>query len=333
MQKVVAINLNGRAYNVDEPGYLALVAYLDRAATQLANDPDRAEILRDLEQAIAEKCDRLLGPQKTVVTSDEIERIVAEMGPVQAGDDTNAPGADDAKADGSARATSSTKRLYQIREGAMISGVCVGLAEFLHVDVTIIRILFVIFALVSGGWGMLAYGVLMFLLPKVDTRAQAASGAPGTMPPHKWPWDEHGWPWDKKDRRDYRDYRRQYREHHPGATFMWIILLLVGFMWLSFWTRGGFFFGFPFFWGFPHWIGIIFFFMMLRFIFMPFRMARYGYGAYGYSHPHYAWAAMWNGLAWFMGMIFLIWVLYQFVPEFHSFIRDFQTNWRDDWHV
>ena len=40
----------------------------------------------------------------------------------------------------------------------MISGVCVGLSEFAHIDVTIIRILFVIFALLPFvtvmGWAL-----------------------------------------------------------------------------------------------------------------------------------------------------------------------------------
>ena len=54
---------------------------------------------------------------------------------------------------------------------------------------------------------------------------------------------------------------------------------MFAFFWLSFWTRGHFFFGWPFFWGFPHWIGIVFFFMVMRFVFMPFRASRwYGYG-------------------------------------------------------
>jgi len=105
---------------------------------------------------------------------------------------------------------------------------------------------------------------------------------------------------------------------------------MAGFFWLSFWTRGHFFFGWPFFWGFPHWIGIVFFFLIMRMIFMPFRMARYGYGPYGYTHPHYAWASMWNGFAWFMMMIFVVWLAYHYVPEFHNMVRDFQTTWRDD---
>ena len=61
MQKVITINLNGNAYQVDEAGYAALVAYLEGAERQLEDNPDRAEIIADLEQAIAEKCRRFLG--------------------------------------------------------------------------------------------------------------------------------------------------------------------------------------------------------------------------------------------------------------------------------
>ena len=110
-----------------------------------------------------------------------------------------------------------------------------------------------------------------------------------------------------------------------------IVFLMFAFFWLSFWTRGHFFFGWPFFWGFPHWIGIIFFFMMLRLIFMPFRMSRwYGYGPYGpYPHPHYAWVSMWNGMMWFAMMIFAVWIAYHYIPEVHDFLREFQTSWHD----
>lgn len=55
MEPVLSINLDGIAYQVEHGGYTALRAYLDRAATQLAGNPDAAEILADLEQAIADK--------------------------------------------------------------------------------------------------------------------------------------------------------------------------------------------------------------------------------------------------------------------------------------
>ena len=178
MQKVVGVNLNGRAYHVEEAGYGALLAYLDRAGTELAGNPDRAEILADLEQAIAEKCDRLLGPNRTVVASPEIERILAEMGPVDAGD-AKEDATGDAKA---ASAAGSPKRLYRIREGAMVGGLCAGVAAYLGVDVTVVRVAFVLLAILTKGAWLLVYGVLMFVIPYAETSEDhaAAHGRPFT---------------------------------------------------------------------------------------------------------------------------------------------------------
>src|SRR5215510_12784395 len=85
MQKVITINLNGNAYQLDERGYEMLLAYLDHAEQELAGNPDRAEILADLEQAIADKCLRALGTHKTVVSAAEVDAILKEMGPVEGG--------------------------------------------------------------------------------------------------------------------------------------------------------------------------------------------------------------------------------------------------------
>jgi phage shock protein PspC (stress-responsive transcriptional regulator) len=353
MQRVVSINLNGNAYQIEENGYNALFAYLDAADAALKDSPDRAQTLADLERVVAEKCQACIGPHKTVVTSAEIDRIILELAPAPAqpaASNTTSP--NQASPNPTSPHSSPHRRLFQIRDGAMISGVCVGLSEFLHIDVTIIRILFVIFALVSGGWWMLAYGVLMFVVPRVDTRAEASGGTASGTRPYEWPWDKHGWPWDTHGwpwdqpgwdanaKRDWKEASRQFGEHwrdqgrgphHVFGTITMIMFLMIGFFWLSFWTRGHFFFGWPFFWGFPHWVGIIFFFMMLRLIFMPFRMARWhAYGPYGpCAHPHYAWVSMWNGLMWFGVMIFLVWAAYHYVPEVHDFIRSFQTSWSD----
>ena len=84
MQKVIAINLNGNAFQIDESGYAALVAYLESADRQLRDNPDRAEIVADLEQAIADKCAGFLGPHKSVVTTAEVDRIIRDMGRIPA---------------------------------------------------------------------------------------------------------------------------------------------------------------------------------------------------------------------------------------------------------
>src|SRR5262252_8175853 len=82
MQKVISINLNGNAYQIEEGGYDALIAYLETAQRQLRDNPDREEIVADLEQALAEKCRRYLSAHKTVVSAGEVDTIIKEMGPV-----------------------------------------------------------------------------------------------------------------------------------------------------------------------------------------------------------------------------------------------------------
>ena len=90
MQKVVSISLNGNSYQLEEPGYEQLRAYLERAESRLKDSPDRAEVMADLEQAVSEKCRATLGPHKTVVSTLEVERIISEMGPVESADEKSA---------------------------------------------------------------------------------------------------------------------------------------------------------------------------------------------------------------------------------------------------
>src|SRR5471032_134117 len=185
MQKVITINLNGNAYQIDENGYAALVSYLDGAGRQLLDNPDRLEIIADLEQAIADKCRAFMGPNKTVVSDSEVDQIIREMGPV---DGAGGAGSTDAHAGNAGaagagpRASSSTgsaagapRRLYLIHEGAMLGGVCMGLAAYLHIDVTIIRIVFLVLALLTGGGFALAYLVLAFVIPSANTSEERAA--------------------------------------------------------------------------------------------------------------------------------------------------------------
>src|SRR5215472_7154674 len=81
MQRVVSINLNGNAYQVEETGYNALFAYLDARDAQLQDDPDRAQKMADLERDVAEKCAACVTPTKNVITAVEVDRIIREFGP------------------------------------------------------------------------------------------------------------------------------------------------------------------------------------------------------------------------------------------------------------
>lgn len=57
------------------------------------------------------------------------------------------------------------KRLYKIEEGKKIDGVCGGIAEYLDVDPTIIRIVWILLIFCVGG-GILAYIIAALVMPR-----------------------------------------------------------------------------------------------------------------------------------------------------------------------
>lgn len=68
------------------------------------------------------------------------------------------------------------KKLVRSTTDKMIAGVCAGVANYFNIDVVLVRILFVLFAL-AGGPGVLAYIILWIVMPE-DTAA-----APPPPPP------------------------------------------------------------------------------------------------------------------------------------------------------
>jgi phage shock protein C len=58
------------------------------------------------------------------------------------------------------------KRLYRSKKDRMIAGVCGGLGEYLEVDPTIVRLLWVVVTLVSLGVGLIAYLIAWIIVPE-----------------------------------------------------------------------------------------------------------------------------------------------------------------------
>ena len=67
------------------------------------------------------------------------------------------------------------KRLYRSRKNRRVAGVCSGIADFLAVDPTIVRILWVLLAM-AGGPGVLLYIIMAAIVPEepefIQTTAQ-----------------------------------------------------------------------------------------------------------------------------------------------------------------
>ncbi len=57
------------------------------------------------------------------------------------------------------------KRLYKSNSDIKLDGVCAGIAEYLNIDPTIVRLIWALLVLVAGT-GVLAYIVCMLVIPR-----------------------------------------------------------------------------------------------------------------------------------------------------------------------
>jgi phage shock protein C len=58
------------------------------------------------------------------------------------------------------------KKLYKDRSTGVISGVCSGIAQYLNIDVTIVRLLYILLSIFSAAFpGIIVYIILVFVLP------------------------------------------------------------------------------------------------------------------------------------------------------------------------
>ncbi len=63
-------------------------------------------------------------------------------------------------------------RLVRPREGRRIAGVCLGVAEFFDLDVTLVRVLWLVTAVMTG-IGLLSYPIAWIVMPEEPLRLAA----------------------------------------------------------------------------------------------------------------------------------------------------------------
>ena len=69
-----------------------------------------------------------------------------------------------------------TKRLYRVENDKKILGVCGGIAEYLNVDPTIVRIAWAVFTLLVCGTGIIIYIICAFVFPTKSEVENSANG-------------------------------------------------------------------------------------------------------------------------------------------------------------
>jgi phage shock protein C len=65
-------------------------------------------------------------------------------------------------------------KLYRSRTQKMLAGVCGGLGEYLNLDPTVVRLVFILLAL-AGGPGLLLYFILWIVMPLAPLATTASA--------------------------------------------------------------------------------------------------------------------------------------------------------------
>ncbi|MFZ0961274.1 MAG: PspC domain-containing protein [Terriglobia bacterium] len=81
----------------------------------------------------------------------------------------------------SAPVAANTKKLARSRTDKKIAGVCGGFADYLDVDVTLVRILWLMLAF-FGGWGIFGYIIAWIVMPEAPLPQTSAATAGSAVP-------------------------------------------------------------------------------------------------------------------------------------------------------
>jgi phage shock protein PspC (stress-responsive transcriptional regulator) len=180
MKKIININFQGRVIPIEETAYDILKQYVDSLRIYFANEEGRDEIINDIEGRIGELFGEKLKKGAACITDDDVNVVINSIGrPEQLKAEEEELGRAGAAA--SSKQTGSNQQQYQQQQtnernrltrsenDKIIGGVCAGLANYLRIDPSIVRLLFALITFGGFGTGLLIYIVMWIVLPAKNT--------------------------------------------------------------------------------------------------------------------------------------------------------------------
>ena len=163
MKETVNVNIGSQAFTLDEDAYRVLRSYLDDIRSRLPEYD--TETMGDIEVRIAEIFREIVSSPMRVITLDTVRAAMHQMGaPSDFGERRgNAAPQEEEEAE------PETRKLYRSRTDRSIAGICGGLADFFHIDATVMRLI-MLFLIIFGGLSILAYIILWIIIPEEPAR-------------------------------------------------------------------------------------------------------------------------------------------------------------------
>src|SRR5579872_3366301 len=170
MKKIININFHSWVIPIEETAYDILRKYVESLKKHFAGEAGGYEIVNDIENRFAELFSDRFKKGATCITDADVEEIITSMGRPEdfdQDDNTSTNGNNTGRTSSSFTedaVTDEPRRLYRSENDKMLGGVCGGIAAYLRIDSSIVRIFFAVFTLVFGT-GVLVYLILWIVLP------------------------------------------------------------------------------------------------------------------------------------------------------------------------
>ena len=169
MKKVIEVSVGRMSFTIDEDAYLKLQNYLNRFKSTIVDPIEADEVMEDVEARVAEIFMSKLKFKGQVVDLKLVNSAIEHLGEIET--EQPEPKMESENVNQETATNTESKRLFRDTDRKSISGVCSGLSYYFNIDVTIIRILFVIFFVFYGS-GLMLYIVLWLVMPKAITVPQ-----------------------------------------------------------------------------------------------------------------------------------------------------------------
>ena len=162
MNKTISISLAGFSFIIEEQAYEKLNKYLHALRNSLEKD-EADEVMYDIEIRIAEIFRENLD-KREVVNSDDVEKVIAQIGTPEA-----IEGQSEENAERENPQEKTRKELFRDMKKGKIAGVCAGLAQYIGLDIALMRIAWIVLCICSVGFSLVAYIILWVAVPEAET--------------------------------------------------------------------------------------------------------------------------------------------------------------------
>lgn len=174
MQKTTSVSIGGRAFTCDQAAYDVIRKYLERCGRKLGDNPDKDEILSDIERSIADHIKDSLHDE--VVSESLAEKTIKAIGEVDTDDneDTEKKAEDEDVSDTLKRAWHRLRNIEPDKSRKILFGTAAGIGKEFDIDPFWIRVAFI---LITFGWGsgIFLYFIVSFLIYNKGRTMQTAS--------------------------------------------------------------------------------------------------------------------------------------------------------------